>query len=113
MSDIGVIAIGRNERERLRRCLASVTGKGHPVADLDVSFPFSAARARNAGFARLMQVAPLVRYVFFLDGDCEAIEGWTDHARAELEANPKAAVVCGRRRERYPEASIYNRLADV
>ena len=80
MPNVGVIAIGRNEGERLRRCLASVTGRGRAVVyvdsastdgsaelarsmgaevvDLDMSLPFSAARARNEGFARLMQVAP-------------------------------------------------------
>ena len=135
MNDVGVIAIGRNEGERLRRCLASVTGRGMPVvyvdsastdgsADLarsmgaevvalDMSRPFSAARARNEGFERLMNVAPATRFVQFVDGDCEVVEGWMEKARRELEARPDAAVVCGRRRERFPEASVYNRLADV
>lgn len=135
MNDVGVIAIGRNEGERLRRCLASVTGRGMPVVyvdsastdgsaelarsmgaevvALDMSRPFSAARARNEGFERLMSVAPGVRFVQFVDGDCEVVEGWIEKARRELEARPDAAVVCGRRRERFPEASVYNRLADV
>lgn len=135
MSNVAVIAIGRNEGERLRRCLASVVGRGHAVVyvdsastdgsadlarsmgaevvDLDMSIPFSAARARNEGFARLMRISPDVRYVFFVDGDCEVVEGWIDRAVSELDANPKAAVVCGRRRERFPDASIYNRLADI
>jgi hypothetical protein len=34
-------------------------------------------------------------------------------ALAELAAHQRAAVVCGRRRERWPERSIYNRLADL
>lgn len=135
MSDIGVIAIGRNEGERLRRCLASVVRRGWAVVyvdsnstdgsatlarslgaevvELEMSLPFSAARARNAGFERLMLVSPEVRYVQFVDGDCEVAAGWIDRARAELDARAEAAVVCGRRRERFPEASIYNRLADL
>ena len=135
LSTVGVIAIGRNEGERLRRCLASVVGRGVPVVyvdsgstdgspdlarsmgaevvALDMSVPFSAARARNEGFARLAAVAPGLRYVFFVDGDCEVVPGWIERATSELEANPKAAVVCGRRRERHPDASVYNRLADV
>ena len=135
MNDVGVIAIGRNEGERLRRCLASVAGRGMPVVyvdsastdgsvalarqigaevvELDMSLPFSAARARNAGFERLVQVAPHVRFVQFVDGDCEVVEGWIDRARRELDARPEVAVVCGRRRERHREASIYNRLADL
>jgi cellulose synthase/poly-beta-1,6-N-acetylglucosamine synthase-like glycosyltransferase len=86
---------------------------GAEVIDLDISIPFSAARARNEGFERLLRVAPGVRFAFFVDGDCEVVDGWTKRAARELEANPKAAVVCGRRRERHPEASVYNRLADV
>src|SRR4051794_38862568 len=135
MTNLGVIAIGRNEGERLRRCLASVVGRGVPVVyvdsrstdgspelarslgaevvDLDMSIPFSAARARNEGFERLLRIAPEAQFAFFVDGDCEVVGGWTDRAARELAANPKAAVVCGRRRERHPEASVYNRLADV
>ncbi len=137
MNDVGVVAIGRNEGERLRRCLASIAGldptpsmvyvdsgstdgsvelarsMGVEVVGLDMTRPFSAARARNAGFDRLKQVAPEVRFVMFVDGDCEVVDGWLDRARAELESRPKAAVVCGRRREVDPDRSIYNRLADL
>src|SRR4051812_7003633 len=135
MTDVGIIAIGRNEGDRLRRCLASVVGRGMPVVyvdsastdgsadlarsmgaevvDLDMSIPFSAARARNEGFARLTQTAPATRYVFFVDGDCEVVPTWLDRAKQELDARPDAAIVCGRRRERHPEASVYNQLADL
>lgn len=135
MSQIGVVAIGRNEGERLRRCLNSVAdrglalvyvdsgsrdgsvemarGLGVEVVDLDLSRPFSAARARNEGFERLLAVAPEVQYVQFVDGDCEVAGGWIDRARRELDESPDAAVVCGRRRERHPEHSVYNRLADL
>ncbi len=136
MTDLGVIAIGRNEGERLRRCLASVVGRpncvvvyvdsnstdgsvklaremGAEVVELDMSIPFSAARARNEGFARLRHVAPHVKLGQFIDGDCEVVAGWIEKARETLEARPELAVVCGRRRERFPERSIYNRLADI
>lgn len=135
VSDIGVIAIGRNEGERLRRCLQSVVGKGFSVVyvdsnstdgsvatarslgaevvELDMSLPFSAARARNAGFERFIHSNPNARYVQFVDGDCEVVAGWIDCARAELDSRSDVAVVCGRRRERSPGASIYNRLADL
>ena len=135
MTEVGVIAIGRNEGERLRRCLASVVGRGMPVVyvdsassdgsaelarsmgaevvDLDMSLPFSAARARNEGFERLTHVAPDLTFVQFVDGDCEVVDGWIDQARRELETRPDVAVVCGRRRERFPDASVYNRLADL
>jgi serine acetyltransferase/glycosyltransferase involved in cell wall biosynthesis len=135
LSDIGVIAIGRNEGERLGRCLESVMGNGlgvvyvdssstdgsvalaqslgAEVVELDMSLPFSAARARNAGFERFISSNPTARYVQFVDGDCEIVAGWIDRARAELDARTEVAVVCGRRRERSPEASVYNRLADL
>ena len=135
MSDVGVIAIGRNEGERLRLCLLCVVGRGMPVVyvdsastdgsvdrarsmgaevvALDMSLPFSAARARNAGFERLERLAPGLRYVQFVDGDCEVATGWIERAKAELDTKPEVAVVCGRRRERFPEASVYNRLADL
>jgi GT2 family glycosyltransferase len=136
MSDLGIVAIGRNEGERLRRCLVSLASNrerlpsvyvdsgstdgsvdlaqsmGVEVVELDLTRPFSAARARNAGFERLKQVAPGIHYVLFVDGDCEVVDGWIERAKAEFERRPKAAVVCGRRREMFPEHSIYNRLAD-
>ena len=135
MSEVGVVAIGRNEGERLRRCLDSLAGRGVSavyvdsgstdgsvslarsrgveIVELDMSEPFSAARARNAGFERLTRADPGVRLVQFLDGDCEVADGWLDRARDELDADPGVAVVCGRRREKYPEHSIYNRMADI
>jgi len=134
-SDIGLVVIGRNEGERLRICLDSVRGsarsvvyvdsgstdgsvemargRGVDVVALDMSTPFTAARARNAGFSRLIAVAPEIRYVQFVDGDCEMIDGWLAAARSFLEANPGVACACGRLRERYPEKSIYQRLCDI
>ncbi|WP_206108145.1 glycosyltransferase family 2 protein [Paludisphaera soli] len=135
MEDVGLVAIGRNEGDRLRRCLASAGGLGlvlvyvdsgstdgsvelarelgAEVVALDLAEPFTAARARNAGLDRLLQLAPGARYVQFVDGDCELAEGWIATARGELDARPRAAAACGRRRERRPDDSIYNRLADL
>ncbi|MEM6853270.1 MAG: glycosyltransferase [Planctomycetota bacterium] len=135
VNPIGVIAIGRNEGERLRLCLESVVGHvaqvvyvdsgstdgsvelaeslGVEVVDLDLSIPFTAARARNEGFAWLQEIMPDVKYVQMIDGDCEVVEGWLETAVAFLDANPKFAVACGRRRERFPDATIYNKLTDM
>lgn len=132
---IGVVAIGRNEGERLVRCLSSVTGRvdsvvyvdsgstdgsaararalGAEVVDLDLSRPFTAARARNEGVARLLAITPDVAFVQLVDGDCEIVPGWIEVALEALEARPELVVVCGRRRERYPSASVYNRVIDV
>ena len=135
MSDLGIVAIGRNEGERLRRCLNSLVGHGLPVVyvdsnstdgsvelahsmgaevvELDLSVPFTAARARNAGFERLLELDQQIRFVQFVDGDCEVVPGWLDQARSVLEDRPDVAVVFGRRRERFPDQSIYNCLADI
>jgi GT2 family glycosyltransferase len=128
------IAIGRNEGERLKRCLESLSAAarivyvdsgsadgsvrwvreyGLDVIELDMDVPFTAARARNAGFRRLRQVAPDLTYVQFVDGDCELNRQWPEQAIGYLDAHPGVAAVCGRRRERFPEVSIYNWLCDV
>jgi glycosyltransferase involved in cell wall biosynthesis len=86
---------------------------GAEVVALDMSLPFSAARARNEGFERLVRGEPDVKFIQFVDGDCEVVEGWVERARQELEKRTDVAVVCGRRRERFPGASVYNRLADL
>jgi GT2 family glycosyltransferase len=130
----GVVVIGRNEGERLRRCLASCAdaalrvyvdsdstdgsrelarGLGVETVELDLSRGFTAARARNAGFARLLQRRPDLEFVMFVDGDCEIVSGWIPAALDELRARPELVAVCGRRRERFPDASVYNRLCDI
>lgn len=132
---IGAVAIARNEGERLQRCLRSLAGRcelvvyvdsgstdgsvafaramGADVVELDLASPFTMARARNAGIARLRECRPDLRLVQLVDGDCELDAAWLDQARAWLAAHPRSAVVCGRRRERYPEKSVYNRLCDT
>jgi glycosyltransferase involved in cell wall biosynthesis len=132
---IAVVAIGRNEGERLIRCLDSVVDGLRPVVyvdsgssdgscevaaqrqvevvKLDMSEPFTAARARNAGFERLQQKYPQIQYVQFVDGDCELVKGWIEAAAKTLDANPNVVAVCGWRRECSPQKSVYNRICDV
>lgn len=132
---IGIVVIGRNEGERLRRCLRSVRTTGAAVVyvdsgsndgsvacardsgamlvELDATARFTAARARNAGFERLLAERPDVEYVQFIDGDCELDPGWLAIASAALESDSTLAVVCGRRREAFPGSSIYNHLCDI
>ena len=132
-SRIGVVAIGRNEGERLVRCLDSALrqgaaavvyvdsgstdgsadearGMGCEVVDLDMTRPFTAARARNVGWRRLPKEATLVQFV---DGDCEVADGWLEKAAARLAEDPGLAGVAGRLRERFPDASPYNKLCDL
>ncbi|MGY3545267.1 glycosyltransferase [Bradyrhizobium sp. USDA 4469] len=129
----GVVAIGRNEGDRLKRCLASAgraervvyvdsgssdesvawaRDQGIDVVELDTRAGFTAARARNAGFRRLMELAPHLQLVQFVDGDCELVEGWLEAATAVMQRQADAAAVFGRLRERHPERSIYNWLCD-
>lgn len=133
---IDAIAIGRNEGSRLKDCLVALAqtpvrrviyvdsgstddsvamarAAGAEVVALDMAQPFTAARARNAGFARMMQLPDPPEFVQFLDGDCAIQPGWVETARDFLISRPVAVVACGRRRERFPEASVYNRLADA
>lgn len=131
---IGIVAIGRNEGERLRRCLQSAMAPsrrvvyvdsgstdgsvamaeaaGATVHALDMARPFTAARARNEGVLTLRTLDPALEYIQFVDGDCELAPGWIGAATAFLDANPDVAAVCGRRRERFPERSVYNQLCD-
>jgi GT2 family glycosyltransferase len=132
---IACVVIGRNEGDRLRACLSSLSGGagqvvyvdsgstdgsvelarelGARVVDLDLSRPFTAARARNEGYRELKRVAPDAQFVQFVDGDCSVAGGWLEQAASFLEANPEFGVACGRRREKHPEQSVYNAVCDV
>lgn len=131
-ASVGVVVIGRNEGARLISCLLSLgelaastvyvdSGStdgsaeaarrlGAAVVELDMGVPFTAARARNAGFARLDR--PELEFVQFVDGDCTLAPEWITRAHAFLAAHDDVAVVAGRRRERAPEQSVYNALCD-
>ncbi len=134
-AELAVVVIGRNEGARLTRCLdslsrsqaqmvyvdsgstdgsaARVRERGVEVVELDMSIPFSAARARNAGYDRLRTAGFAGRFVQFVDGDCEVAAAWLAFAMQQLSSHEDWAIVCGRRRERAPQASVYNRLCDV
>jgi glycosyltransferase involved in cell wall biosynthesis len=132
--EVGFVIIGRNEGDRLAVCIDSVlkeaalavyvdsgsvddsrdlaARRGLPVINLDPALPFTAARARNVGAAWLLEHHPGLQYLHFIDGDCELVRGWTANALATMSAERDLATVCGRRRERSPEASVYNQLCD-
>lgn len=132
---IAIVVIGRNEGDRLRICLRSVlkndatavyvdsgsvdgsleraASMGVAVLPLDPALPFSAARARNEGFAWVMERTPDVTFVQFLDGDCELAENWLSQGIATLIQREDVAVVCGHLHERFPRATVYNRLCEL
>ena len=133
LSNVGVVAIGRNEGERLERCLNSLRGLplvyvdsgssdnsvafarsvGAQCVELDMTRPFTAARARNTGFRALLERYPDLTWVMFVDGDCEVQPNWLMQALEVAEKDPKIAAVCGRRRERFPSSSLYNEMCDI
>lgn len=128
MSPVDVVLIGRNEGARLIRALEAVAqsarqvvyvdsgstddsvaaarARGAAVVELDMSIPFTAARARNAGFAALTDPV----HVQFIDGDCALVPGFLETASSHLDAHPELGLVTGWRAEIFPDASIYNLL---
>jgi GT2 family glycosyltransferase len=133
LTKVAAVVIGRNEGERLKQCLKSLSAaaqviyvdsgstdgsaqwaaaNGVEVIELDVNYPFTAARARNSGFRKIREIAPSIEYVQFVDGDCELVEGWLQTATSFLDEHSDVGAVCGRRRERFPERSTYNWLCD-
>lgn len=132
---VGIVFIGRNEGERLKNCVRSIgvdrfpavyvdsgsadgsvefcRAAGISIVALDLAKPFTAARARNEGFRQLIDQHPHIRYVQFIDGDCQLDAGWIARALKFLDENNSYAAVCGRRRELSPQASIYNKLCDI
>lgn len=132
---IAVVVIGRNEGERLRVSLSSALRQcecvvyvdsgstdgsasmarslGIRVVELDRSAPYTAARARNAGFACASLHFHDFKFVQFVDGDCEMAEGWLARASDVLEGRREVAAVFGRRREIHPERSVFSKLCDL
>jgi len=132
---IGAVVIGRNEGQRLISCLDSLVkhidyiiyvdsgstddslheseSRNIECLSLDMSIPFTAARARNEGANYLIHKYSDLQFIQFIDGDCEIQPDWISKAQEFLEKHNQYAVVCGRRRERYPENSVYNQLCDI
>lgn len=131
---VSVVVIGRNEGERLARCLHSVqaadwTGLRHELIyvdsgssdgslelarsqgalalALDDSSP-CAAKGRNLGWRRARG-----KFVLFLDGDSELQPGFIGKALATLAGEARLCAVWGHVRESRPAQSIYTRLLDL
>ena len=115
MNTVGFVIIGRNEGARLTLAIDSVLrqvsravyvdsgsadgsvslaeGRGLAVVELDPARPFTAARARNAGFAWLTANHPDLEFVHFIDGDCELVPGWLERALAAIRSDERLAAV--------------------
>lgn len=131
---VDVVLIGRNEGQRLVKALASVipqarqviyvdsgstddsvaaaTQAGARVVNLDMTVPFTAGRARNAGFAVAVSHDSPPDMVQFLDGDCILTEGWLDTASAYLRGHPDVGLVTGFQSELNRNLTVFNQLSD-
>ncbi len=131
---LSVVVIGRNEGQRLVRCLESVAsirggherleivyvdsassdgsavaaaGLGAQTIALEVAHP-TAALGRNAGWKEAS-----AEYILFLDGDTVLHPEFTKRAFEAMLKDDAIAAVWGHRREIHPERSIYNRILDL
>jgi len=135
INNVGVVIIGRNEGERLRKCFRSLpkeitsvvyvdsdSSDGSvelalnnkvDVLELDLSVPFTAARARNAGAYRLMELFKKVELIQFIDGDCQIFDDWFDSALNVMNNSHDVGAISGRIKERDPGYSAFNRICDI
>jgi glycosyltransferase involved in cell wall biosynthesis len=130
---LSVVVIGRNEGERLRRCLASLDGMNRQNFAVEViyvdsgSTDGSVSMAQGAGAQTISLVperpsAALGRnagwraaqgsFILFLDGDTILHPDFVAKALPSF-AEPTTAVVWGHRREIHPDQSLYNRVLDL
>jgi glycosyltransferase involved in cell wall biosynthesis len=131
---LSIVVIGRNEGQRLVRCLQSIasihsvhegievlyvdsaSSDGSPEVAarlgaqtivLNATHP-TAALGRNAGWKQAA-----AQFILFLDGDTILDPDFPARAFAAILADESVAAVWGHRREIHPENSIYNRILDL
>ncbi len=133
MPTLSIVIIGRNEGERLRRCLDSVKAiepvpggyevlyvdSGSTDGSMELASTYgakalalhggrpSAARARNTGWR-----AANGNWILFLDGDTILHPAFPRVALEAARFNSIAAV-WGHRRELRPQANIFHRVLDL
>lgn len=130
---LSIVIIGRNEGQRLARCLESIrkvrdiavaeviyvdsastdgsaelaSGYGATVIVVHPERP-TAAIGRNAGWRHAK-----TDFVLFLDGDTVLHPDFARMAYDAFSQAPSIAAVWGHRREVCPEASLFNRVLDL
>lgn len=130
---LSVVVIGRNEGERLRRCLASVARMTRGAWDIEVIYVDSGSRDGSVALAQSMgarvialtperPTAALGRnagwraahgeLVLFLDGDTVLDESFAADSISAF-ADERVACVWGHRRELDAKGSLYNRVLDL
>ncbi len=133
LPSLSVVIIGRNEGERLERCICSAQGmrgwtpeeifyvdSGSTDGSLELASrlgatvlplppgPFTAARARNFGWRNSTGGV-----ILFLDGDTILDEAFPLAALASLQEDAMNAAAWGHRREMCPCLSVYVRVLDL
>jgi len=130
---VSVVVIGRNEGERLLRCLKSINMMQKENFEIEIIYVDSAStddsvQNASAQGARVIEVKPdrpsaacgrnagwraaSGEHVLFLDGDTILHPLFVSRALQELQ-NSNIAVVWGHRREIDPEQSLYVRVLDL
>lgn len=131
--NIGIVVIGRNEGEHLEKSLSSALNNNCLViyADsasednsveiakklkvetisLDKTLPLSAARGRNAGAKRLLELNPAIQLLQFVDGDTTLDPDWLQVARAIMQEKPDIAIVAGELKENNHTTSVFKELS--
>lgn len=132
---IGIVIIGKNESRRLGLSLrqakrqsdalvyvdshstdgsvAIAEALGCPVLQLNPRQPPSAALARNEGLRWLTSRLPSIRYIQFVDGDCELSMDWIRSGVSFLEKHPQHGAISGFLTELAPDASVFNFLCSL
>ena len=132
---ISVVVIGRNEGQRLARCLESIRLiRGFDGESIEIIYVDSASKdgspelastygaeviivhaerptaalGRNAGWR-----AAKSEFVLFLDGDTVLHPDFVKAALEPMLQDASIVAVWGHRREIHPEVSIYNRILDL
>ena len=133
MTGLGIVIIGRNEGERLTRCLEAVRlagcpivyvdsastdgsvaaagARGIPVLVLDPERTMNAARARNEGLAWLLERHPGLRLVQFVDGDTTLDPDWLATATSAFSGNARLGIAAGHLGEQDASRSVLHLLA--
>jgi cellulose synthase/poly-beta-1,6-N-acetylglucosamine synthase-like glycosyltransferase len=133
-AQVGVVLIGRNEAQRLRRVVAAACEQADYVVYVDsnstddsrelaasqgasvvhlTTGPYTPSRGRQVGFEAVLGQCPDLPYVHFVDGDCVLAPGWIERSFHYLEAHRRAGAVFGRRREERCAESFYSRMMDI
>lgn len=130
---ISVVIIGRNEGERLHRCIESVKNARWNALSHDIWYVDSRSTDGSLAYAQEQGVKPLLlediamcaakarnlgwksatgEFILFLDGDTQLHPDFVSRALGALQ-DASLCAVWGHRRESNPRQSLYTRVLDL